>query len=300
MVNTSLGTIPVLLTPKTTPVTVANFLRATSTRGLTPTASSTGRSPGSSGRPAGISCNSSGGATTTATDAPVKNEFGASNVRGTVAMAKLGTDPNSATDQFFFNESDSNASNLDTQNSGFTVFGHVVGAQGLAVMDAVAAVPVPATSPLSSPLDQIPLQNYTSGATVKTANLVLINNVTTANELFVATSDAPGVATASVQGGNLTITPARGRHRALHDRRLRLRRQRRDAVVRRQRLRDAGVDHDDHHADADAHINPHPDAHRHHRGAADADRGVGAGAPRPGGPYLRRWWPGSRPRSARR
>src|SRR5579884_86288 len=51
----------------------------------------------------------------------VPNEFGASNVAGTLAMAKLGGDPNSATDQFFFNLGD-NSSNLDNQNGGFTVF----------------------------------------------------------------------------------------------------------------------------------------------------------------------------------
>ena len=97
-------------------------------------------------------------------------------------MAKLGSDPNSATSQFFFNESDSNAANLDNQNGGFTVFGHVVGAAGLAVMDAIADVPVPTPGPLGSPLDQIPLQNYTAGAAVQPSNLILIKSVTPASE----------------------------------------------------------------------------------------------------------------------
>ena len=122
-------------------------------------------------------------------------------------MAKLGNDPNSATSQFFFNESDSNAANLDNQNGGFTVFGNVVGDAGLAVMDAIAAVPVPSPGPLASPLDQIPLQNYTAGTTVQPSNLILIKDVTTASELFLASSDTPGVATASIQGSTLTVTP---------------------------------------------------------------------------------------------
>jgi cyclophilin family peptidyl-prolyl cis-trans isomerase len=71
----------------------------------------------------------------------IQNEFHTSNTRGTIAMAKLGGDPNSATDQWFFNLGD-NASNLDTQNGGFTVFGSVKNAGGLATMDAIAALPI--------------------------------------------------------------------------------------------------------------------------------------------------------------
>ncbi len=70
----------------------------------------------------------------------VVNEFNISNTRGTVAMAKQGGDPNSATNQFFFNLGD-NSGNLDNQNGGFTVFAQVTNPQGLAVMDAIAAKP---------------------------------------------------------------------------------------------------------------------------------------------------------------
>ena len=59
------------------------------------------------------------------------------NVRGTIAMAKLGDDPNSATNQWFFNLGD-NRSNLDAQNGGFTAFGRITSKAGLKVMDKIA------------------------------------------------------------------------------------------------------------------------------------------------------------------
>jgi len=60
----------------------------------------------------------------------VTNEFAVgprvSNTFGTIAMAKLPDNPNSATSQWFFNLAN-NSANLDNQNGGFTVFGRVVG-----------------------------------------------------------------------------------------------------------------------------------------------------------------------------
>ena len=65
---------------------------------------------------------------------------GLSNLRGTVAMARL-PDPHSATTQFFINLVDNQKLDYGTFSDGwgYAVFGHVV--EGMDVVDAIAAVP---------------------------------------------------------------------------------------------------------------------------------------------------------------
>nr|WP_241737592.1 peptidylprolyl isomerase [Neptunicella marina] len=117
------------------------------------------------------------------TAAAVQNEPELSNVRGTLAMAKLGGDANSATSQWFVNLSD-NSSNLDVQNGGFTVFGQVLG-DGMDVVDAIAQLPVFNLCPAQNPqcaLASMPLQDFTSedannSVEIKDENLVLIQDV---------------------------------------------------------------------------------------------------------------------------
>jgi cyclophilin family peptidyl-prolyl cis-trans isomerase len=74
-----------------------------------------------------------------AVDPPVANEFGVSNIRGTVAMAKTAAGPDTATNQWFVNLAD-NSANLDNQNGGFTVFARVIG-DGMDIVDTIAALP---------------------------------------------------------------------------------------------------------------------------------------------------------------
>lgn len=102
---------------------------------------------------------SDGSAPHIVTQPPVVNEFGVSNTRGTVAMAKLGGDPNSATSEWFVNLAN-NSGNLDGQNGGFTVFGRVVG-DGMTVVDQIAALQ---RFNFGGAFNELPTINYSGGA----------------------------------------------------------------------------------------------------------------------------------------
>lgn len=112
-----------------------------------------------------------GGIAAIPTDPAIVNEFGASNVRGTVAMAKVGGNPNSATSQWFVNLGD-NSANLDAQNGGFTVFGRVLG-DGMIVLDRINALEV--YSLTGTQQNQLPLYNIGSSSSLTAANLVSMN-----------------------------------------------------------------------------------------------------------------------------
>jgi cyclophilin family peptidyl-prolyl cis-trans isomerase len=99
---------------------------------------------------------------------PVANEFKISNTRGTVAMARLGGQPDSATSQWFINLAD-NSENLDNVDSGFTVFARVVG-DGMQVADAISELPITVAS---SPFQELPTIDYTAPDPVLEENLVM-------------------------------------------------------------------------------------------------------------------------------
>lgn len=94
--------------------------------------------------------------------APVANEFSSerSNTRGTIAMAKIGNDPDSATNQWFFNLAD-NSSNLDNQNGGFTVFGKTKTETDLLFVDILASSPVANAGGVFSSLPYVSLTENT-------------------------------------------------------------------------------------------------------------------------------------------
>lgn len=202
---TSLGELDLVLLPSQAPKTVANFLKYVG-RGAY-TGSLIHRSvPGFIIQGGAYTLSATPSIDPIPTDSPVPNEFKVSNTRGTIAMAKLSNDPNSANSQWFFNESDSNKS-LDTQNGGFTVFGRLAD-YSLPVMDALAAVPVPSPPPFASPLNELPLFSYQQGTQVRPDQIVLVNAVNTIATVFkgfTVTSDHPEIANPMIQARNLTI-----------------------------------------------------------------------------------------------
>ena len=164
---------------------------------------------------------------TIATDPSVQNEpdiVNRSNIKGTIAMAKLGGDPNSATDQFFINLAD-NSSNLNSQNGGFTVFGKLHSAADQTVVDALTAYTVQNQSNAAAlpsnqkgVFDSIPLKNYT-GTTFPTdttlANYAAITGATIITQpealtySIVSNSNTAAVTTAIVNN-RLTVTKVTG------------------------------------------------------------------------------------------
>ena len=132
----------------------------------------------------------------------VVNEPVFANVRGTISMAKLGGDPNSATNQWFFNLADNSpgTNGLDSQNGGFTAFGEVVGSS-MDVLDDIAALP---RFNLGGALTEIPLRGDTNNNPLDETNYVIVNSVT----IFDSTVDSaaglnPPLSTANSGGGTL-------------------------------------------------------------------------------------------------
>lgn len=148
------------------------------------------------------------------TDPPVLNEFdpSRSNLRGTIAMAKLGNDPNSATNQWFFNLAD-NVANLDNQNGGFTVFGQVLSTADLAPLDAVANLPRFNASSFfgQSAFTNLPLQVSNPAAPTLSGddNLVRYRNITVSQvselQFAVVNNSNPDLVTATIVDNQLVL-----------------------------------------------------------------------------------------------
>ena len=154
--TTNLGTLDVELFDESMPVTVANFLNYVDSgrynwsfihRSTTYDPNTIQVVQGG-----GFFFQTANSISAIAADSPIILEPSGSNLRGTLAMART-NDPNSATSQWFFNSADN--TQLD---SNYAVFGRVTSAQGLAVLDAFASVPVyDASEQLGAVFSELPL-----------------------------------------------------------------------------------------------------------------------------------------------
>lgn len=140
------------------------------------------------------------------TDPPVVNEFSSdrSNLRGTIAMAKLGGDPDSATSQWFFNLAD-NSQNLDGQNGGFTVFGEVLSEADLAPVDAIAELTIVNGTNVNPAFSSLPV---TIGED-NIQNPIVYENITISQveelEFEVVSNSNPDLVNLSIDGGELVL-----------------------------------------------------------------------------------------------
>ncbi len=103
-----------------------------------------------------------------------------SNLMGTIAMAKVSGQPNSATSEWFVNLSDN--LNLDSQNEGFSVFGHLLGdtIENPLLLNNQTIYNVN-YSDISLNLPQLPLFNI-QGNALNSDNYFAINTITTISE----------------------------------------------------------------------------------------------------------------------
>ena len=168
-IQTSYGNIEVNLFDETTPKTVENFLSYINDNAFDDTIVHRSIS-GFISQSGGYYFNDEDSLVEVTEKSTVINEPVYSNVRGTIAMAKLGGDPNSATSQWFINLAN-NSSNLDSQNGGFTVFGQVTEA-GMAVMDVIAALP---TKSFGGAYTNTPVEDISAGNTRE--NTVVIDSI---------------------------------------------------------------------------------------------------------------------------
>lgn len=162
----------------------------------------------------GFTVDSASGIAEVPADPAVVNEYSPqrSNTRGTIAMAKLGNDPNSATNQWFFNLGN-NSANLDNQNGGFTVFGEVIAEADLAPIKAIASLPFFDASQFlaQSAFTNLPLivEDPKQPKIENADNFVVLNSVSLLQEeelkFSVIGNDNPELVNAKISQGKLVL-----------------------------------------------------------------------------------------------
>jgi peptidyl-prolyl cis-trans isomerase A (cyclophilin A) len=149
--------------PGVAPISVANFLAYVDGDRYPPTSVVHRRGAGGNSPPiiqgGRYWIDDQGGSAALATVTPfdpitLEVGVGLSNLRGTIAMARS-SEPVTATSQWFINFA--NNVSLDTAGGGYAVFGKVTDELGMAVVDAIAALPIYNAGP---GLSELPLKDY--------------------------------------------------------------------------------------------------------------------------------------------
>ena len=192
-IRTVLGDVNINLFDNTTPQTVNNFLSYVNSGAYANNVVHRSE-PGFVIQAGGFQYNNALPLDAVPTGSSVANEPELSNVRGTIAMAKLSGNVNSATSQWFINLNN-NSANLDVQNGGFTVFGQVLG-DGMDIIDAIAALN---RFDLVGAASAAPLRDYTqadlsAGVEVTDQHLVIISDVVITDSASVTHSELNPVA----------------------------------------------------------------------------------------------------------
>lgn len=212
----NIGEVGVVLYPEAAPATVANFLAyVTAGEGASYDGSFIHRSipgfivQGGGYRPTG------GISFVTVPDLPpVVNEPGLPNLRGTLAMAKLGGNPDSATNEWFVNLGD-NRGNLDYQNEGFSVFARVAG-NGMNVIDFIAGLPRGGYNTITVDgggrpglLTDCPVLSENAPQSLDQSLLVRLSKARVVNPLAyeIVSMSHPAIANVTLEGATLQIQP---------------------------------------------------------------------------------------------
>ena len=169
-IDTNAGEFCLEMFQDITPITVANFLNYANSGRYDDTI--VHRSvPGFVIQGGGYEANPLGASITR--DNAIQNEFNRSNLRGTIAMARLGGQVNSATSEWFVNLA--NNTNLDSVDGGFTVFGEVI--SGMDVVDAIAGLPISnQQTSLGGPFGELPLTDQDTDG-VGSDDVVLVHRI---------------------------------------------------------------------------------------------------------------------------
>ena len=218
--TTNAGVIDVELFDTTAPKTVANFLEYVSAGSYTNTIFHRSTSVATDGLAiiqAGETTLAGDTYSIITTFGNVDNEYSLPNTPGTLAMAKVASSPDSASDQFYFNVSDNSETLGSSNDGGFTVFGHAIEGT-LQTVEAINALKTYNLETVRYDWTNVPLYNYNSSQSAAPNNLVVASSVAVlppvskgtgypgALKVAVKSNTNPDLVEAELQGHRLILT----------------------------------------------------------------------------------------------